>query len=420
MPGKEYDWSELIKRGIESDTLDYKAAQNWTKLSKGGKAKFARHCLGMANTKGGYVVVGVGEDASGQPALFTGLTREQAKSFDPTHVGNFINRYADPQIDFSIERPVVDGKQYVVFVIRRFQMMPHVCSSGCDHELLQGIFYIRTADAASRPAYRASEIQALLQRALRNQREILGRMIRGILYEGSHTPPGEQAQSRFAEERSHAMKYFSSRRQNPYEHFFSIELSAAPPEYIGGKYSLSELRRSVNEAFDVYYDSGFITEKEVENAYNTNVSLRSLAESRDKQWQAFQSGLFHFIGLYELRDNSISYLLLVRFIAEAVQFLANFYNDLGYAEEIIPVKLVINKVENVILREDNSKSDDDIFVCRIPEITVRLERSAADLASDPAAHAMQLVKSTCERFNLPDGRHRRLLKLLRSHLARKD
>ncbi len=103
-----------------------------------------------------------------------------------------------------------------------------------------------------------------------------------------------------------------------------------------------------------------------------------------------------------------------------MQFLANFYNDLGYAEEIIPVKLVINKVENVILREDNSKSDDDIFVCRIPEITVRLERSAADLASDPAAHAMQLVKSTCERFNLPDGRHRRLLKLLRSHLARKD
>lgn len=419
MPDKEHDWSELIRRGIESDTLDYKAAQNWNKLSKSGKAKFARHCLAMANTKGGYVVVGVGEDASGQPALFTGLTKEQAKSFDPTHVGNFINRYADPQIDFSIERPVIDGKRYVVLVIRRFQMLPHVCSYGCDSELLQGVFYIRTADAASRPAYRASEIQALLQRALRNQREILGRMIRGILYEGGHNPPEEQAQSRFSEERSHAMKFFSIRRKNVHERSFSIELSAAPPEYIGGKYNLSELRRSVNDAFEVYYDSGFITEKEVENAYNTNVSLRSLAESRDKQWQAFQSGLFHFIGLYELRENSISYSLLVRFIAEAVQFLANFYNDLGYAEEIIQIKLVINKVENVILRETDN-SEDDIFVCRIPEITVRLERSAADLASDPAAHAMQLIKSTCERFNFPDGRHRRLLKFLRNHLARKD
>ncbi len=419
MPGKEHDWSELIKRGIESDTLDYKAAQNWTKLSKTGKAKFARHCLAMANTKGGFVVVGVGEDASGQPALFTGLSKEQSKSFDPTHVGNFINRYADPQIDFSIERPVVDGKTYVVFVIQRFQMLPHVCSYGCDRELLQGVFYIRTADAASRPAYRASEIQSLLQRALRNQREILGRMIRGILYEGSHNPPEEQAQSRFAEQRSHALTYFNSRKQKPPGRSFCIELSAAPPEYINGKYSLSELRRSVNDAFEVYYDSNFITEKEIENAYNTNVSLRSLAESRDKQWQAFQSGLFHFIGVYRLENDSISYSMLVRFIAEAVQFLANFYTGLGYAEEIIQIKLVINKVENVILRE-TEKSEDDIFVCRIPEITVRLERSAADLASDPSAHAMQLIKSTCERFNFPDGRHRRLVRFLRNHLSQKD
>ncbi len=419
MPGKEHDWSEIIKRGIESDTLDYKAAQDWSKLPRSGKAKFARHCLAMANTKGGFVVVGVGEDASGQPALFTGLTKEQAKSFDPTSVGNFINRYADPQIDFTLERPSVGGRNYVVFVIRRFQTIPHVCSSGCDQELLQGVFYIRTADAASRPAYRASEIQGLIQRALRNQRELLGRMIRGILYEGNHNPTEEQAQSRFVEERGHSMAFFSTRKKNIPEHAFSIELSAAPTEYIGGKYSLSELRRSVNDAFEVYLDSDFITEKDIGNAYNTNVSLRSIAENRTRQWQAFQSGLFHFIGFYPLENNSISYSMLIRFIAEATQFLANFYNDLGYAEELIQIKLVINRVENVILRE-RDKSDDDIFVCRIPEITVRLERSAADLSSDPLAHAAQLIKSTCERFNFPDGRHRRLLKTLQTHLARHD
>ena len=45
------------------------------------------------------------------------------------------------------------------------------------------MFYIRTSDASSRPAFRAVEMHALIQRALRNQREALGRMLRGILYE---------------------------------------------------------------------------------------------------------------------------------------------------------------------------------------------------------------------------------------------
>ena len=112
--GADIDWKSIIYRGVESDELDYKAAQNWLQLPRSGKAKFVRHCLAMANTKGGYVVVGVGEDASGQPAVFTGLTPEEAQSFDPTAVGSFINRYADPQIDFTLERPVVDGKRYVV------------------------------------------------------------------------------------------------------------------------------------------------------------------------------------------------------------------------------------------------------------------------------------------------------------------
>ena len=146
------DWRSIIFRGVESDELDYKAAQNWHELSRAGRAKFVRHCIAMANTKGGYVVVGVGEDANGQPARYTGLTEEQSSSFDPTDVGNFINRFADPAVDFTIERPVVDGRRYAVFVIRRFRNIPHVCTSSCENELQLGTFYIRTPDASSRPS----------------------------------------------------------------------------------------------------------------------------------------------------------------------------------------------------------------------------------------------------------------------------
>ena len=51
--GADIDWKSIIYRGVESDELDYKAAQNWLQLPRSGKAKFVRHCLAMANTKGG-------------------------------------------------------------------------------------------------------------------------------------------------------------------------------------------------------------------------------------------------------------------------------------------------------------------------------------------------------------------------------
>ena len=103
---------ELVKRGVESEVLDYKSAMNWNLMSRPARAKIIRHCLAMANTKGGSVVIGVGEDQSGHPSDYQGLSDEEVHSFDPSTVGAFINRYVDPPIDFTIERPEIDGKRY--------------------------------------------------------------------------------------------------------------------------------------------------------------------------------------------------------------------------------------------------------------------------------------------------------------------
>ena len=171
------DMRELIYRGVESEELDYKAAMSWTAMSRAARAKIVRHCLALANTKGGYIVIGVGEDASGHPSVYQGLTPEETHSFDPSTVGPFINRYVEPPIDLTVERPLVDGKRYAVLVVRPFRNLPHVCTASIENELQTGMFYIRTSDASSRPAFRAVEMHALIQRALRNQREALGRML---------------------------------------------------------------------------------------------------------------------------------------------------------------------------------------------------------------------------------------------------
>ncbi len=407
---------ELVYRGVESEELDYKAAFGWTDLSRVARAKIIRHCLALANTKGGYVVIGVGEDASGHPSDYQGLTERQAHSFDPSTVGPFMNRYVEPPIDFTIERPVIDGRRYAIFVVRPFKTLPHVCTSNVDGELQTGVFYIRTSDASSRPAFRAIEMQSLIQRALRNQREALGRMLRGILYENRSTVGGDDM-TEFADAAAHAAIFFKRRKNPPSDRSWLLaELSVAPPEYHPEHFTLSELRRAAAEAWTLLASSCFIEPGELEKSYLTNVSLRSLPENRLKMWQLFKSGQFHYIAYWPAPDRKLSFDTLVTNLAEATCFLGKLYSNLGFAEELLTIKLELSGTENFELIHPGESSGSR---CRIPEIEVEIRRSAADLVSGCDQHAARLIREVSERFNLPDHDLRNLPDQIRSHLEKR-
>jgi hypothetical protein len=421
------DWNSIIYREIESEELDYKAAQNWSQLKRSGKAKFVRHCIAMANTKGGYLVVGVGEDSSGRPRLYTGLTDRQLKSFDPTAVGNFINRYADPQVDFTIEKPVVDGKKYVVFVIHRFSTLPHVCSYGCEFELQQGVFYIRTADASSRPAYRASEIHTIVQRALRNQREILGRMLRGVLYESGQSLEPE-AQNHFAEQVRHSRLLFQKRKPGfvPSENI-RLELSVFPAAYEAEKFSLSEIKQAVDNSLSIFTESSFLLKKEINGGFFSNVAFRVFPEDTGKFCQFFQSGLFHYLTLIPKNRRALNYRRLAILIAEAVYFLGQYYLELGYDDELLSIKFKLDGVEKTVLsripgngQKDSGKKKNASYVCRIPEINVKMQRTVADFVSGPVGHSVRIIREICERFNLPAGKHDQIEDSIRKYLENRN
>jgi len=420
------DWRSIIYREIESEELDYKAAQNWGRLKRAEKAKFARHCMAMANTKGGYLVVGVGEDKAGRPRLYTGLTEKEAKSFDPTDVGNFINRYSDPEVDFDIEKPVVDRKRYVVFVIRRFSSLPHVCGYSCENELQQGVFYIRTADASSRPAYRASEIHGIVQRALRNQREFLGRMLRGVLYEGKQSPePG--AENYFIEQINHSKQlYVKKTKKSVLAKGVLWEIAVFPSEFEQEKFSLSEIKRAVENSIYTFDDSYFLNHADITDSFFTNVALRSYTEEEEKFWQAFQSGLFYFLRLMKKKGDAIDYEDIIKFISEAVYFLGQFYSELGYYDELFTIKFMLTGVENVSLDgaypeiQEKGRSGKSDYVCLIPEIKLKIQRTAADLASGATVHTVRIIREICERFNMPDGKHQDLDKVISGFIERRN
>ena len=67
----------LIARGSESKDLDYKGPTAWNESDKRASCRIVKDCLAMANTEGGYLVIGVSETPSG-PKL-DGLTEKQAK-----------------------------------------------------------------------------------------------------------------------------------------------------------------------------------------------------------------------------------------------------------------------------------------------------------------------------------------------------
>ncbi|MDD3118644.1 MAG: ATP-binding protein [Victivallales bacterium] len=413
------DWRSIIYRAVESEELDYKAAQNWSELSRAGKAKFVRHCMALANTKGGYIVVGVGEDASGRPCVYTGLTEKQSRSFDPTAVGNFINNYADPEIDFSLERPLVDGRQYAVFVVRRFNSLPHVCSYGCETELQQGVLYIRSAEASSRPAFRSQEIHALIQRSLRNQREQLGRMLRGILYENSSLAAPD-AKARFREQRNLSRHMLTSRREVVDGNRISFEFSVFPAEFAAKKFTLTEIRAALEQAVYLFPSPRFMRQSEVAESYSTNVSVRSLPQGATRIWQAFRSGFFHLLEYAPAGERSVAYRSLQDKIAEAVFFAGEFYSDLGYNDEMFALDIRLNGVEDALLtgikprvRRSGSPAE---YRCHIPEIVVTMQRTMADLISGPEDHAARIVRDLCERFNVPSSRHEGLEEAVRAYL----
>ena len=222
------DWRDIIYCGLENQQIDFKAPQNWNAIGRPGRAKFARHAIALANTSGGYVVIGVGEDENGNPTKHIGMSVEEASSFDPSTVGQTLASYADPPVSIDVVRPVVDGRQYVVLVVYPFKEMPHVCSNACEQELQPGAFYIRTPDARSKAAIKASELHILINRALRNQRQMLGRMLRGILYEDrqSEAPDQDIMQSLTQRSRQLAMDKIGRRALRSYPFF---EIICAPP-----------------------------------------------------------------------------------------------------------------------------------------------------------------------------------------------
>ncbi|MBR2345283.1 MAG: ATP-binding protein [Lentisphaeria bacterium] len=406
---RSYDPVELVLRGVESDELDYKAPMNWNTMSRTAKGKILRHLTAFANTRGGHLVIGVCENSSGVPDELTGLSEAEAASFDPTPVGNFINAHIEPPLDFTIDRPLVNGKRFVVFTVRQFATLPHICSKAVEGELQEGVFYIRTSEASSRPARRALELQELLRRCMRNEREQLGRVLRGILYETRDLTVNE-SRNRISDLVLDAERYFRRRRQEVANmvtlKFFIIPENILPP-------STAEKRRmALAEAPFVRHDAVFLDEKSCLNGKTAANSLRMLAPDRPLMWQFFDSGTFICFAAVPRQELTLE--KFCRFYAEAVAFSGNLMAELSGGDELLTLKAGVSAAPVPEIFYNQSR-----FTGNTAEVSSEISRSTADLISGRENHAVRLIRRLGENFQVPDSLLDQMEPAVKNFLARR-
>ncbi|MFA6931417.1 MAG: ATP-binding protein [Lentisphaeria bacterium] len=419
------DWRDILYCGLENQQIDFKAAQDWNDIGRVGRAKFARHFMALANTLGGYIVIGVGEDNNGNPIHYTGLTEKQASSFDPSKVGQTINRYAEPAIEFDLVKPEVDDKIYVVLVVYPFRNLPHVCNDICDNELQRGIFYIRTPDARSRAAYRSAELHGIIQRALRNQRQLLGRMLRGILYEDRQAVE-PRSDEEFADllqnGRNQARQVLGNRvwREKP---FFE---AAIHPQKRQKNFTLTDCRRQL-EALerpglqDFPWPSAHIQQSSL---YASNEAMRGhSAEGAEPQffWEFYPAGLFYCaVALPLLPENSIDSTTLLQLYVITLALNGELFSQLELGSELLTLTIRLNNTLDLNLKL-NSAVENNPLRCHIHDIRIINSRTAGDLEGGAAAHtATQFFRELCERFNysLNEGEFSAISKSLENFLQR--
>lgn len=135
-----------ILHGKEERYLEYKRSMVWTGNDT-TKVKIAKAMMAMANLRnGGVIVVGMQEVARGvwEPEA---MTPEQVSSFTQDDVAQWVNDYATPAVQFSIEALTLNGNHFVIIQVQEFDASPVICRkqkvSGGE-ALEAGIIYYRS------------------------------------------------------------------------------------------------------------------------------------------------------------------------------------------------------------------------------------------------------------------------------------
>ena len=134
---KEPEFLELVALG-EARGVELKGPML---LSDKSSIKAVKAALALSNRRdGGHIVVGVREAKLIQPE-FVGLSSTQATSWNYDDIADLFERYAEPRIEFTVERQPYDSKLFIILRISEFTDVPILCKKGSE-VTVEGACYV--------------------------------------------------------------------------------------------------------------------------------------------------------------------------------------------------------------------------------------------------------------------------------------
>jgi len=174
---------DLVRRGYESQDVDYKGPGSWKTWNSDQKAELIRDMMAMGNSdRPGWIILGVAE-GTGAGWMHVGLTDVEAKSFDPSDIGKKVKRQSDPEVRFSVRRAEVDGKAYIAIRTEPFGSVPHVCKTSSGTVLDEGAIYVRTEAAETSKVTTAEQMRRLVDRGIQVHADLIVGRIASLVQE---------------------------------------------------------------------------------------------------------------------------------------------------------------------------------------------------------------------------------------------
>ena len=238
---------EILLRGFESKDLDYKGPCQWDEKDKKACCEIVKDILAMANTLGGYILIGVSEKGNGFE--WEGLTTKQAKSFETSRINRFLQNYADPPINTFLKKVDNNGKTFAIIEVPRFSDTPHICQKDYPSVLISPALYVRTDSNESAPIKYSSDVRAIVEQAVRNRSDQMLSSMRAILT-GSSNRTSESDKEKFDKQFKNVLERFDSFNAFPDKDYNGYrEVSFHPLEYAGQRFSLEDLDAAVKRAY---------------------------------------------------------------------------------------------------------------------------------------------------------------------------
>lgn len=410
------DLKDILLRGYETKDLDYKAPMMWDENNKKACCEVVKDILGMANTLGGYIVIGVSESPNG--FIWDGITDEQARSYDTSRVNRFLQNYADPPINTSLRKKDHDGKTFVIIGVPRFSDTPHICQKDYPGVLTAPTLYVRTDNTETAPIRSSADFRSILEYAIRNRSDKLLASIRAILTTGEVTPSPNDEQQFQAQLSESAIRFDMTR--NPYkEKHYSGYREAAfyPTRFEANRFTLYELRAAARRASVDFRGWPFLfVSRQLDETYTIQDGFESLVAFPDFNgndrvdfWRLQQSGLFYQRVLmweesYQRKRGqppAMDIGATAMYAAESIHCLTKLYEGLLDDTDQVRFCLRVLGTEGRQLRTfDPGRGPlSGAYKSKLPEIRFSHILPLADWRAAIVEHAVEISKEVFLRFN---------------------